>query len=90
MPFLATSKAKTFFGEKRSSNVRVPDLLFQWHHDNVIDVPNDEEYDWLVDLNRDGKQDILMHHPFIFRDGHGAPQRPPGTGPHRVTMPIAS
>lgn len=89
MPFLATSKAKTSSGEKRSSNVRVPDLLFQWHHDIVIDVPNDEEYVWLVDLSRDGKQDILMHYPSILRDGHGAPQRPPGTEAHRVTMLIA-
>ena len=22
-----------------------------------------EEYTWLVDLNKDGVQDILMHHP---------------------------
>ena len=35
-----------------------------------------EEYTWLVDLNRDGKQDVLMHHPST-------------TEPHRVTMLIA-
>ena len=52
-------------------------------------MPNDEEYTWLVDLNKDGKQDILMHHPFTLRDAGGVPIRPPGTGPHRVTMLIA-
>ena len=36
----------------------------------------DEEYAWLVDLNKDGVQDILMHHPST-------------TEPHRVTMLIA-
>ena len=41
-----------------------------------IAVPNNGEYVWLVDLNKDGKQDILMHHPSI-------------TEPHRVTMRIA-
>jgi len=35
-----------------------------------------EEYTWLVDLNQDGKQDVLMHHPST-------------TEPHRVTMLIA-
>ena len=35
-----------------------------------------EEYTWLVDLNKDGAQDILMHHPST-------------TEPHRVTMLIA-
>ena len=34
-----------------------------------------EKYTWLVDLNKDGKQDILMHHPST-------------TGPHRVAMLI--
>ena len=35
-----------------------------------------EKYTWLVDLNKDGKQDILMHHPST-------------TEPHRMTMLIA-
>ena len=35
-----------------------------------------EEYTWLVDLNKDGVQDLLMHHPST-------------TEPHRVTMLIA-
>ena len=34
------------------------------------------EYTWLVDLNEDGKQDILMHHPST-------------TDPHQVTVLIA-
>ena len=51
----------------------------------AVAVPNDEEYTWLVDLNKDGKQDILMHHPFTLRDAHGARRLPPGTEPHRVT-----
>ena len=54
-----------------------------------VAVPNDEEYTWLVDLNRDGRQDIVMHHPVTRRDAHGAPLRPPGTEPHRVQMLIA-
>ena len=66
-----------------------PDL-FAWRPQVVaVAVPNDEEYTWLVDLNKDGKQDILMHHPFTLRDAHGAPRRRPGTEPHRVTMLIA-
>ena len=41
----------------------------------VVAMPN-EEYTWLVDLNKDGVQDILMHHPST-------------TEPRRVTMLIA-
>ena len=42
-----------------------------------------------MDLNRDGRQDIVMHHPFTLRDGHGTPLRPSGTEPQRVTLFIA-
>ena len=66
-----------------------PDLFSRRPQDVAVAVPNDEEYTWLVDLNQDGKQDILMHHPFTLRDLHGAPKQPPGTEPHRVTMLIA-
>ena len=66
-----------------------PDLFAQEPHEVHVAIANDEEYIWLVDLNQDGKQDILMHHPFTLRDGHGAPTEPPGTEPHRVTMLIA-
>lgn len=52
-------------------------------------MPNDEEYTWLVDLNKDGMQDILMHHPFTLRDGHGVPIHPLGTESHRITILIA-
>ncbi len=50
---------------------------------------HDGEFAWLVDLDRDGKQDILVHHPFTLRDAHGARKQPPGTEPHRVTMLLA-
>ena len=66
-----------------------PDLFSQRPQDIAIAVPNDEEYTWLVDLNKDGKQDVLMHHPFTLRDAHGARRLPPGTEPHRVTVLIA-
>ena len=66
-----------------------PDLFSRRSQDVAIAVPNDEEYTWLVDLNKDGKQDILMHHPFTLRDAHGARRLPPGTEPHRVTVLIA-
>ena len=52
-------------------------------------LPNDEEYTYLVDLNKDGVQDLLMHHPFTLRDLHGARNLPPGTEPHRVQLLIA-
>jgi len=55
----------------------------------AIELPNDAEFTWLTDLNRDGKQDIVMHHPFTQRDAHGAPMELPGTEPHRVTLLIA-
>ncbi len=66
-----------------------PDLFARRPLVVAVAVPNDEEYTWLVDLNKDGKQDILMHHPFTLRDAHGAPKRRPGTEPHRLTMLIA-
>jgi len=54
-----------------------------------LTVPNDEEYVWLVDLNKDGKMDVLLHDPFTLRDIHGAPMAQPGSEPHRVTILIA-
>ncbi len=66
-----------------------PDLFSQRPQDVAVAMPNDEEYTWLVDLNKDGKQDILMHHPFTLRDAHGARKLPLGTEPQRVTMLIA-
>lgn len=55
----------------------------------AVAMPNDEEYTWLVDLNKDGVQDLLMHHPFTLRDAHGAPIGSPGTESHRVSILIA-
>ena len=66
-----------------------PGLFSQQPQNVAVAAPNDEEYTWLVDLNKDGKQDILMHHPFTLRDAHGARKLPLGTEPHRVTVLIA-
>ena len=66
-----------------------PEIFAQQPQVVRVAMPNDEEYTWLVDLNKDGMQDILMHHPFTLRDGHGAPIHPPGTEPHRITILIA-
>ena len=52
-----------------------PDLFVRRPQKVAVAMPN-EEYTWLVDLNKDGKQDILMHHPST-------------TEPHQVTMLIA-
>ena len=71
------------------SGVPGPEIFARQPQEVKIAVPNDEEYTWLVDLNKDGVQDILMHHPFTLRDAHGAPKLAPGTEPHRVTMLIA-
>ena len=53
-----------------------PELFARRPQKVAIAIPNDGEYTWLVDLNKDGKQDILMHHPST-------------TEPRRVTMLIA-
>ncbi len=52
-----------------------PELFARRPQTVAVTMPN-EAYTWLVDLNRDGKQDLLMHHPST-------------TEPHRVTMLIA-
>lgn len=66
-----------------------PEMFARQPQEVAVAMPNDEEYTWLVDLNKDGMQDLLMHHPFTLRDAHGAPIQPPGTEPHRVTILIA-
>jgi hypothetical protein len=53
-----------------------PDLVARRSQNVAVAAPNDEEYTWLVDLNNDGKQDILMHHPST-------------NWPHRLTIMIA-
>ena len=52
-----------------------PELFARRPQKVAVAMPK-QEYTWLVDLNKDGKQDILMHHPST-------------TEPHRVTMLIA-
>ncbi len=52
-----------------------PDLFARLPQKVAVAMPN-EEYTLLVDLNKDGKQDVLMHHPST-------------TESHRVTMLIA-
>ncbi|MDE0323666.1 MAG: VCBS repeat-containing protein [Candidatus Poribacteria bacterium] len=42
----------------------------------AVTIPNNEEHTWLVDLNKDNKQDLLMYHLST-------------TDPHRVTLLIA-
>ncbi len=66
-----------------------PDLFTEQPHRVAVDLPNDEEYAWMTDLNRDGRQDIVMHHPFTKRDAHGAPMELPGTESQRVILLIA-
>jgi len=49
--------------------------LFARRHQVVVVAMASEKYTWLVDLDNDGKQDILMHHPST-------------TEPHRMTTLI--
>ena len=53
-----------------------PELFARWPVELAVATPADEEFTWLVDLDRDGRQDILMHHPST-------------TEPHRVTLLLA-
>jgi len=80
---------RTFRGLDLHVGVTGPDLFDPQPKGVSVIVPNDGEYTLLVDLNKDGKQDILMHHPYNLRDIHGAPRHPPGTEPHRLTILIA-
>ena len=66
-----------------------PEIFARQPQRVAVALPNDEEYTYLVDLNKDGVQDLLMHHPFTLRDLHGARKLPPGTEPHRVQLLIA-
>jgi hypothetical protein len=65
-----TKELRLYFG------VPGPDLLTKHPQRMKITVPRDEEFTWMVDLNRDGRQDVLMHHPSTCE-------------PHRVTLLIA-
>ncbi|MCY3845710.1 MAG: VCBS repeat-containing protein, partial [Acidobacteria bacterium] len=53
-----------------------PDLFSRQPHEVVVPLPEDGEYVWLTDLDRDGRQDIVMHHPAAAE-------------PHRVTVLMA-
>lgn len=79
----------TFRGLQAYAGISGPNLFTAQHEDIAVILPNDEEYAWLVDLNRDGKRDILMHHPFTRRDVHGGRIEPPGTEPHRIVVLIS-
>ena len=51
--------------------------LFARHPKTVkVTMHDDREYTWLVDMNKDDKLDILLHHPST-------------TVPHQVTLLIA-
>ena len=63
-----------------------PELFARIPQTVAVELPNDGEYTWLSDLNRDGRQDIVIHHPFTLRDPHGGRLRPPGAERHRVTL----
>lgn len=66
-----------------------PELFALQPQKVAVELPNDGEYAWMTDLNGDGRQDIVMHHPFTKRDAHGAPMELPGTEPQRVTLLIS-
>ena len=53
-----------------------PDLFIRKPKKVAVTVPKNEKHTWLVDLNTDNKQDILMYHPAT-------------TDSHRVTLLIA-
>ena len=53
-----------------------PNLFTRKPKKVVVTVPNNEKHTWLVDLNKDDKQDIFMYHPSA-------------TDMHRVTLLIA-
>jgi len=57
-----------------------PELLVRKPQKVAVSVPPDERNTWLVDLNKDGKQDLLLHQT---PTGH-EPDKP-----HRVTMLVA-
>ena len=52
-----------------------PKLFVQSPQTVAVAMPK-EEYSWLVDFNKDGKEDVLIHHPST-------------TEPQRVTALIA-
>ena len=57
-----------------------PDLLERRPQKVAVDLPRNERNSWLVDVDRNGKQDLLMHH---------TPTGDSPTETHRVTLLIA-
>ena len=53
-----------------------PDLFSRQPQELAVALPEDGEYVWLADLDDDGRQDIVMHHPST-------------TEPHRLTVLMA-
>lgn len=53
-----------------------PDLFARKPQKVAVTMPNNEEYTWLADLNKDNKQDVLIHHTSA-------------TEPHQVTLLLA-
>ncbi len=81
-------KETSFRGFKFYSGSTGPEVFSQEGQKVSVILPSDEEFAWLVDINRDGKQDILMHHLFTQRDIHGANVQPPGREVHRVVLMV--
>ena len=50
-----------------------PGLFSRQPHEVVVPLPEDGEHVWLTDLDGDGRQDVVMHHPAAAE-------------PHRVTV----
>lgn len=57
-----------------------PQMLARQPREVAVSLPPDERNTWLVDLDRDGRQDIVVH--------HGPTGRAP-RAPHRLTTLIA-
>lgn len=53
-----------------------PELSARQARRVAVTLPGDERNSWLVDVNQDGKQDLLLHHPST-------------TDAHRVTLLVA-
>ncbi len=61
------------------AGVATSDLFAPRALEVAVATPSDEEFTWLVDLDRDGRQDVVMH--------HGSTDDEP-TQPQRVTLLI--
>ena len=80
---------ETFRGLRFFEGLPGPDLFARKHRSVEVLLPTDDEFSWLVDLNKDGKQDILMHHPVTLRDRDGERMLAPGSETHRLAILMA-